>query len=144
MPIEQGLTQYIQLQLAGSPPVTPPPGGFAEILPKDLISTTTRSAWKYWSILRKPTYTLEGQSSWTEWFVQIDCHGYAAADAQTLAYAIEAIFNALTRVAAFPLTLPDGTVVNSIEELDRPPEGFNDADRSFVTPLEYLISFEQT
>lgn len=138
--IEQGLVMYIQQRLAGSPPVTPPPGGFMAQLPKDQISAATPQAWAYRSIISRPDYVLNGQTGWTEWEVQIDCHGYAAKDAVSLARAIERALR-----PPFPATLPDpdSTVLFGLFRLNPMVDGFSDADRSYVRSLEYTVQYQQ-
>lgn len=139
--IELGLVMYIQQKLAGSPPVTPPPGGFAMgELPKDQITPANPRAWAYRSIISRPDYVLNGQTGWTEWDVQIDCHGATAADAIALARAIE---TALRPPLPHTLPDPDSTVLFGLFRLDPMPEFFSDADRSYVRSLEYTVQYQQ-
>ena len=135
--IEQGLELLIQSGL-GTPPMAP--GGFMVQLPKDFISPNTPMAWSYRSIVSEPSYTLTGQDSWTSWEVQIDCHGYTAAHAITLARAIDKVLR-----GGFSGTLPDAdhTVVQGIFRQGSFVDGFSDTSRSYVRSLEYEVQYHQ-
>ena len=97
--IEAGLVALVQQGIAPALPGVP--GGFAVQLPKDQISSASAMAWTYRCIVAEPTYTLQGQDPFTGLELQIDCHGYAMADAIALARAVEwfrgAAFRAVRR-----------------------------------------------
>lgn len=137
--IEQGLVALIQGGL-GSPPEVNAPGGFFAQLPKDQISADAPMAWTYRSVVSEPSYKLAGQDSWTEWQVQIDCHGYRAADAISLARAIDRVLRGGFRGT---LSDPDSTYVFGISRLGTFIDGFNDENRSYVRSLEYLVQYSQ-
>lgn len=136
--IEQGLVMLIQSGL-GSPPLAA--GGFLATLPKDQISPSNRMAWAYRSISSEPEYVLNGQTGWTEWHVQIDCHGYAGADAIALARAIDGVLRGGFRGH---LADPDATYVFGIFRLPPFVDGYNDTNRSYVRSLEYVIQYQQS
>jgi len=135
--IEAGLVTLIQAGL-GTPPMAP--GGFAVQLPKDQISSTSPMAWTYRGIIVEPTYVLEGQDAFTEWEVQIDCHGYTMANAITLARAIQGV---LRGNWSGVLPDPDHTVAFGVQQEQLGPDGFSDANRSYVRTLEYKIQYAQ-
>lgn len=141
MSVERGLVMFIQAGLAGSPPVTPPPGGFFVSLPKDQISVANPKAWAYRGISAMADYTLEGRKGRTDWNVQIDCHGYTAKDAIGLAKAIDLLFAQGFR-GNFPD--PDSTYIFNVHLMAKGPDGFSDADRSYVRSIEYQITYQQT
>jgi hypothetical protein len=138
----------IQSGLAsGSPAYNNIPGGYMAELPKDLLSTAIPQAWSYRSIIADADFVLNGETGWTEWDVQIDCHGYSgdamtsgAADAITLARAIVKVLRGGYRGY---LADPDNTYVFGI--FRRPPfvDGYSDVNRSFVRSLEYRIQYQQ-
>ena len=133
--IEQGLVQFIQGGL-GSPPIFP--GGFLIQLPKDFISPANPMAWTYRSIVSTPSYFLDGQDGLTFLEIQIDCHGYAAANAITLARAVDGVMRGL-----YSGTLPDGTIVQAIIRKPAFVDGFSDVNRSYVRSIEYEIQYQQ-
>ncbi len=135
--IEAGLVTLIQAGL-GTPPMAP--GGFAVQLPKDQISSASPMAWTYRGIIVEPTYVLEGQDAFTEWEVQIDCHGYTMANAIALARTIQAV---LRGNWSGVLPDPDHTVVFGVQQEPPGPDGFSDANRSYVRTLEYKIQYAQ-
>jgi hypothetical protein len=135
--IEQGLELLIQSAL-GNPPMAP--GGFNSQLPKDFISPTNQCAWTYRSITSEPSYTLGGQDGWTSLEIQIDCHGYSAANAFTLARAIESI---LRGGYSGTLSDPDRTVVQGIFRTGTYIDGFSDVNRSYVRTMEYVVQYAQ-
>ena len=137
--IESGLVLLIQPGLTGLFPTCP--GGFGVQLPDDLISPTVPWAWTYRRITREPSYLLNGQDSFMSAEYQIDCHGYSMANAITLAHAIEAV---LSGSYAGTLTDADSTVVYGIFMLPGAPDGYSDANRSYVRSLEIQIDYDQT
>jgi hypothetical protein len=135
--VEQGLVMLIQAGL-GSPPVIL--GGFSDMLPKDTISQTTPMAWVYHSISSDPSFKWSGQSSWTDWYVQIDCHGYAADDALSLMRMID---NILRGPFHGRLPDPDATLVHGIWREAPNISGYSDANRTYVRSLEYKVQYLQ-
>jgi hypothetical protein len=135
--IEAGLVALIQAGL-GTPPIAP--GGFAVQLPKDQISSASPMAWTYRGIITDPTYVLEGQDAFTDWEVQIDCHGYTMANAIALARAIQGV---LRGNWSGVLPDPDHTVVFGVQQEPLGPDGFSDANHSYVRTLEYKIQYAQ-
>lgn len=124
----------------GSPPIAP--GGFAGELPQNLISSPsgpTTMAWVYKPIHREPTYTLAVQDGWTDWHVQIDCHGTTAQAAQTLMYAIRDV---LKGEYSGTLADSDATVVQGIFDLGTDLIMFNDSTHTYVRVLEYEVIFQ--
>lgn len=136
MAIEQGLTALIAAALA-SPPCNVP-GGFSAQLPKDIISPATPMAWAYRVIVSNATYTLAGVDGLVPMEIQIDCHGLAAKDAITLAALIDTV------LSGYRGALPDGTVVQGIFNQGPSPDGYSDANRSFVRSLEYQVNYNQS
>lgn len=136
--VEQGLVMLIQNGIASIVPGVP--GGFAVQLPKDTIGQSQPMAWTYHSITSKPDYVLAGQTGWTEWCVQIDCHGNGMADAIRLARAIDGVLR-----GAFQGNLPDpdSTYVFSIYRQSPQVDGYSDTNRTFVRSLEYLVIYQQ-
>jgi hypothetical protein len=133
--IEQGLVEYITTGLNDASI----PGGYATQLAKDTISSSTPKAWSYRGILSTPLYELDGQNALTKWHVQIDCHGYQAADSFALAHSIT---NVLSGGFRGVFTDADSTRVAGIYQLPSSGiDGFNDANRSFVRSLEYEIQY---
>jgi hypothetical protein len=140
--IELGLVTFIQAGLAGSPPTPTVPGGYGDVLPMDTIAAATPAAWVYRTVHAMPDYTLDGnQTDWTEWYVQIDCHGMTKAAAITLRKAIADVMSGGYK-GAFPD--PDATFVHGIYEEQRPPSGFSDANRTYVESLEYRVIYQST
>ena len=117
------------------------PGGFAVQLPKNQISVTEPMAWTYRSIVSEEFYTLEGQDAYTEWEIQIDCHGYTMANSITLARAIQEV---LRGGWSGVLSDPDHTRVFGIQQEPPSIDGFSDINRSYVRSLEYKIQYAQS
>lgn len=144
--IEQGLSMYIQAGLAALvPPVVAAGAFFGGQLPTDQIQSTqggTRGpmAFAYKSVNSKPEYVLNTQTGWTEWQVQINCHGSAQADAIILARAIDKVLRGGFK-GTFPD--PDSTYVFGLFRLGSQVDGFNDPNRSYVRSLEYEIQYQQ-
>lgn len=134
--IEEGLVLLVQSGLT----VVTAPGGFFAQLPKDQISAANPRAWTYRFITSEPNYNLNGQDGFTAATVQIDCHGYAAADAIALARAIDKVLRGAFKGA---LADPDATYVDSIFRREPFVDGFSDVNRSYVRSLEYLINYNQ-
>lgn len=126
--IEQGFA-------ALSPPVVAPGVYFAQ-LEKDLISPTVPMAIAYRSVSEDLNYNLSGPGIY-EWHVQIDCHGYARADAVNLSRAVKSILD-----KGFRGTFPDvdSTRVAGIFRIGQ-VDGFSDANRSYVRSLEYVVQY---
>ena len=139
--IEGGLVEYIQAGLAALSPPVNVPGGFADVLPKDTISSGTPQAWLYRSVMSAPSYVLAGQTGWTDWHVQIDCHGITPLQRDQLARAINVVLRGLLR----PVTLPDQaqTFVFGAFCEDESKTGYSDANRTWVRSLEYVVSYQQ-
>lgn len=135
--IEQGLVQLIQAGL-GNPPIAP--GGWGVQLAKDQISALAPMAWTWHSIVSMPDYVLEGQTGYTEWETQIDCHGYTMANAMQLARAIDKVLR-----GSWSGVLPDSdhTYVYGIFRKPAFIDGFSDVNRSFVRSIEYCVQYEQ-
>ena len=136
--IEAGLVALVQQGITSALPGVP--GGFAVQLPKDQISSASAMAWTYRCIVAEPTYTLQGQDPFTGLELQIDCHGYAMADAIALARAIDGVLR-----GGYSGVLPDAdhTVVQGIFRMAPFTDGFSDANRSYVRTLEYLVNYDQ-
>ena len=130
----------IQVALAGSPPVATVPGGYADTLPPDQITAAAPMAWAYRDIYSEPEYVLGGQTGWTELHVQIDCFGYAAANALELR---NAIYNVLRGGYRGTLPDPDATYVFQIVGLRKIPSAFLTADRTWVRKLECIVQYQQ-
>jgi hypothetical protein len=139
--IEQGLVALIQNGIA-SLKLDPRGNGVAVMLPKDLLSPggSVTMAWTYRGIVSTPTYVLEGQDAYTEWEIQIDCHGQTMVQAMTLARAIDGVLR-----GGYSGTLPDpdNTRVFGIQRIGPYLDGYSDANRSFVRTLEYKIDYAQ-
>lgn len=137
--VEQGLALYLQGQLAAlAPPVVAVGPFFAAQISKDGLSATTPMAFGYRSILENPNYTLKGRGV-CEWEVQIDCYGNSAANAITLADAIQGILDKGFRGT---FSDPDTILVESIARIDGPKiDGFIDSNRTYVRSLEYAITY---
>lgn len=133
--IEQGLVKLVQAGLLPAVPAC----SFAE-LPKDQVSATNPQAWTYRFLLDAPSYVLAGQTSYRIATVQIDCHGYTAADAINLARSIDGVLRPGFRGL---LADADATRVESIVRLPACVDGFSDANRSWVRSLEYEVSYYQ-
>jgi len=135
--IEEGLFQLIQAGL-GTPPIAS--GGWGLQLPKDQISAATPMAWTWHSLVSMPDYVLEGQTGFTEWETQIDCHGYTMANAMQLARAIDGVLR-----GGWSGVLPDSdhTLVFGIFKKPGLIDGFSDVNRSYVRTLEYCVQYEQ-
>lgn len=138
--VEEGLVRMIQAGVAGSPPSLTVPGGFFAELPKDTISAAAPMAWSYRSILSEPEFVLGSQTSWVDWTVQIDCHGFTAKDAIRLARAVDGVLR-----GGFEGTLSDAdhTKVRGIFRQAPQVDGYNDANRTYVRSLEYLVQYLQ-
>jgi hypothetical protein len=141
MAIEQGFVMFVQAALAAQTPPCIVPGGYDSELEKDLISSAVRKAWAYRSILLKLPVQLQGSGiGFSEWTVQIDCHGFERADKLAMAKAIRLALRGSFR-GAFPD--PDATMVDSIIPLDSQVDGFAPANRTYVRSLEYQINYYQ-
>lgn len=139
MAIEKGFVLLIENGIASA--FTPsPPGGFNVQLPGDFVTASNPKAWAYKSILAEPTYVLEGQDAFTDWEVQVDCHGYTPVDSIALARAIDGVLR-----GGWSGKLPDTdqTVVFGIFRSSELIDGFNVASRTYVRTLEYRIQYAQ-
>jgi hypothetical protein len=139
--IEQGFVALVQSRLAVAG--VRPPGGFFVQMPKDTISETAPQAWTFRWITDREDVLLTGEASFTQALVQIDCHGYAPADAISLAAAIKSVLRSglSGRLGSAD---PDNTLVDSIIRQPSQVDGFNDANRTYVRSLEYLVSYYQS
>ena len=117
------------------------PGGFLAQLPPNQIQASAPMAWASRSILAEPSFNLTNETDWTEWHVQIDCHGFTSLNAVTLAKAIMKILRGGYRGT---LSDPDSTTVQGIWRQGTYIDGFSPDNRSYVRSLEYLISYNQT
>jgi hypothetical protein len=139
--VEQGLVMLVQQGLAAQTPPVSVPGGYAVELPKDCLSAATPQAWSWRSIASTPEFVLKGQTGWTEWVVQVDCHGFQShALAITLARAIDKV---LRGVFQGVLPDPDNTYVFGIYRQPPVVDGYSDVNRSFVRSLEYRVIYQQ-
>lgn len=139
--VEEGFALLLQAGIPGSPAtLIGVLGPFADVLPKDTISAATPMAVVYKTITLRPDYVLGGQTGWTDWTVQIDCHGASAPQAITLMRAVDAVLR-----GGFQGNLPDAdsTYVFQVERLPGAPSGYSDANRSWVRSLEYVVSYQQ-
>jgi hypothetical protein len=136
--IEQGLVMLIDQGISSV--ISGVPGGSSVQLAKDQLSQSNSKAWTYRCFHSEPTYVLEGQDGFTAMELQIDCHGYTAADAQALARAIDGV---LRGGFAGTLSDPDHTLVQGIFRQGPFLDGFSDSNRSFVRTLEYLVNYNQ-
>jgi len=139
--IELGLKLLIEQRLAAlATPIIVPGGFMVQLQPQDLITPTVRQAWAYRSIVATPDYHLGGETGWTEWDVQLDCHGYSAQDAINLARAIETVLR-----PGFKGNLPDPAATYVFGLFRLPPwvDGYSDANRSYVRSLEYTVQYNQ-
>jgi hypothetical protein len=132
--IEQGFVALVQSGLTA----LSVPGGFQVQLPPNQISAANPMAWTYRSINRPPDYVLEGQTGYTEWEIQLDCHGFSMANAITLAAAVDAV---LRGGYSGTLSDPDHTIVYGIFRRAPFLDGFSDLNRSFVRTMEYEIQY---
>jgi hypothetical protein len=135
--VEAGLQIYITTGLANA--AIPP--GFSDVLPKNQITVATPQAWLWKTILSEAEYVLEGGGAgYTTWTVQIDCHGFTAANSMSLARAIETVLR-----GSFQGTFADSdsTKVSGIFRKPLFLGGFDDDNRSFVRSLEYEIVYNQ-
>jgi hypothetical protein len=146
--VEQGLVILVQTPLAAAgPPLSRVAGGYGDILPKDAITPPTGNspgnpmAWVYKTVSRVPDYIVAGRTGWTEWNVQIDCHGVTKANAIALR---QAVWETLRGGFQGVMADPDATFIFGIYERDWPPSLFSDANRTFVEPLEYQVIYQQT
>ena len=134
----------IQQGLAAQTPPLVVPGGYMAELPKDLLGPGQTQAWSYRSISSEPDLVLKGDTGWTSWVVQIDCHGFDQPGGAALAIALaRAIYKVLR--GGFQGTLPDtdNTYVMGVYKNAPQVDGFSDANRSFVRSLEYRIIYQQ-
>lgn len=140
MAVEEGLVKLIQNGLAGSPPVAAVAGGFPDELPKDVVSSAVPMAWCYRTIILDPEYVINGQTGWMDWEVQIDCHGFAAADALRLKQAVQRILR-----GGYTGVLPDADRTFVFQLIQNGPalSGFSDASRTWVRSLNYTVSYQQ-
>ena len=149
--VEQGLVLLVGNGIAsGSPALSNVPAGQGVMLePKDLVYSgptnpapagAITQAWTFKTITSKPEYTLDGQTGWTEWVVQIDCHGTRYADATNLYRAIDKVLR-----GGYRGYLPDvdSTYVFGVYREDPGPDGFSDANRTYVRTLQYRIIYQQ-
>jgi hypothetical protein len=136
--IEQGFVLYITTGLGALSIIVP--GGFAAMLPQNLISVTNPQAWTYRTISSTPLYSLTGQNSFTSWEVQIDCCGFTMTNVITLARAITSV---LSGAPTGVFTDPDETVFLGIFQQPSCVDSFSEDNRSFVRSLEYRINYYQ-
>ena len=138
--VEQGLLKFIANGLAGSPPVTPPPGFLTHIEKDQISGSGSTQAYCIKTIGIDPDYVLTGQTGWTEWKVQIDACGATAKDSVDLARAIDNVLR-----GAFHGVLPDSdsTYVFGIFRIDGGADGYSDVNRTYVRSLEYRIVYQQ-
>lgn len=141
--VELGFVEYIQAGLGSASPPISVPGGFGDKLPENTIvpGGSTTAAWVYKTVDRVPEYVLAGRTGWTEWNVQIDCHGITKANAIALRQAIwEVLKNGLNGT----FSDPDSTFVFQIFERDWLPSMFNDDSHTYVEAIEYQVIYQQT
>lgn len=138
--VEQGIVTLVQAAITASPVSLTVPGGFFAELPKDQVSPASPMAWTYKTIMSTPEYILQGPTGWTDWHVQIDCHGNAASDSITLARAIDNVLHGSFHGA---LPDPDATYVFGMYNSGPSVDGFSDANRTYVRSLEYVIQYQQ-
>jgi hypothetical protein len=131
--LEAGLVSTIQ----ADPTVAAlcPVGGFAMQLPPD----QTLPSWRHVSISEQTDYLLSGPDSLRMRRIQIDCYGNTAAEAISLASAIDAVLSQLKRV-----TLPDSDATR-VEGVFRSNliDFFDDAARSYRRMVEYTVWYFQ-
>lgn len=131
----------IQQGLAALTPAVVVPGGYGAELPEDLLSADKPQAWSWRSITSNAEFVLSGETGWTEWVVQIDCHGFQShALAITLARAITKVLRGV-----FQGVLPDSDNTYVFGIYRQPPlvDGYSDTNRSFVRSLEYRVIYQQ-
>ncbi len=121
------------------------PGGFMSTLPKDFIQPAgtpggSPMAWVYQCLLSEPTYFLTGEDGFTTLTMRINCHGYTAAYALQLYYAINAVLRGI-----YSGTLSDAaqTVVRGVFRQPDFVDGFDPINRSFVRTVEYEVNYQQ-
>jgi hypothetical protein len=102
-------------------------GGYFAQLPKDKIP-----GWTYLVVSDPSDYTLQGAVELSGMRLQVDCYGSTAAQAITLAKAIDRL------LSGYQGTLPDGTVVQGCFRTNR-LSFFDDNARNYRRMLEYEI-----
>jgi hypothetical protein len=135
--VEFGLQLYITAGLANA---SIPPG-FSDVLPKNQITVATPQAWLWKTILAEPDYVLEGGGAgYTTWQVQLDCFGYTAAYAMSLARSIETVLR-----GSFAGTFADADTTKVFGIVRQPLflGGFDEDNRAFVRSLEYVVTYSQ-
>lgn len=128
--IESGIV--ILVQANADVTAISPIGGFLGELPKG----QALPSWSYTFVSDVPLYTLTGKDPLTMRRLQIDCYGNAAAEAITLAYAIDKVLSGYKGT----LPDPDSTVVQGCFRSNL--IDFVDGDsRTFRRLLEYSVWF---
>lgn len=137
--IEQGFAMLLDARLAVSSIAPVPPGAFVKE-PKDQLSAANPKAWCFHGLTAVADYALNAQMGWTEWTLQVDCHGYSGDDMIKLARAIEAALR-----PPFPALLsdPDNTRLFGIFRLPTQVDGESVANRSYVRSLEFTVQYQQ-
>jgi hypothetical protein len=135
MGVAQGLYLLIQ---SGTNNLAP---GFAYgELPENQLSASAPMAWTYRTITSRPTYTINGQVSFTSWNVQIDSHGTTQAYADQMSNAIDGV---LRGVWSGTMSDSQSTIVNGIFKTNTDITGFRDENKSFVRSLGYTVQYYQ-
>jgi hypothetical protein len=117
---EQGFVALVN-SAAGS-------GGYYGQLPKDAQLPN----WTYLDVSNPSDYTLQGAVELSGMRMQVDCYGQTAAQAITLAKAIDRV------LSGYLGTLSDGTVVQGCFRTNR-LSFFDDNARNYRRMLEYEI-----
>lgn len=131
--IEAGISRLVQSDSAVAA-LCPRGGGYLVQLPKD----APLPAWTFAFVSESPDYLLTKRSELTQRRLQVDCYGSIAADAITLADAVDQVLDRFQGTLADP----DATVVHRCF-FDNLIDFFDEGRQSFRRVLEYQIWFYQ-
>lgn len=131
--IEQGIVERVNSNSAVAALLGSPGGSLAQV-PKGAALPT----WTYQTVSNiSLSRNLTGVAGLRMWRVQVDCYGYAAADAVNLSKAIAVALNGFKGTLADP----DSTIVDSAFLSDIHDPAYDEASRTWRRIIEFEVNY---